>query len=328
MMATLVLPTLARTAATARDIKCRTNLRHLSEAFQAHRAGLSLGTAEAYSVADQWPLHLRSYLSNNPNALLCPDELDPDPYFANTSLFATSNQRRNTWDMHLFDTPPIWEEMAAAELTRGEVPGVWKVNEKQFEQLQLSERYNIIDDLPQYEPGEDPGVYYFLVEDQRTGEDGMYAGDDMDFEDIIFRIEETYSGTRTISVHSSGSTYCNFDVVSTELEYLNVKGSYIAVECPGFAGQSYGMNWHADNSRQDYRLALALDYDIDVVFVGTAALEDQWPKYNVPRHMGKMNVVYTDGSVAGMRADEIDPTVGEIRREHWVPPYIEPTPSP
>ena len=229
--------------------------------------------------------------------------------------------------MHLFDTPPVWEEMPASELERGEVPGVWKVNEEQFEQLQLSERHNIIEDLPQYEPGRDPGVYYYLVEDQRIGENGMYAGDDMDFEDIIIRVEEDYSGSRTISVHSSGSTYCNFDITSTLTQYIDVKGSQVSMLCPGFAGQSYGMNWHADNTRQDYRMALAVDYDIDVVFVGTDALDEQWPAYNQPRHLDKMNVAFSDGSVFSMRADEIDPTDDAIRRTHWNPYNIEGDPA-
>ena len=321
-LATLIVPTLSRAAAMSRSLLCQANLRHLAEAFQTHRSAMTMDLAEAYSVADQCPLHLRSYLSNHSLALLCPEELDPEPYFENVDLFATSDNRWNSWDLHLFDTTPVWEEMAASEISPGTVPGVWKVNEEVFEQLQLSERHNIVDELPRYEPGEEPGVYYYLVEDQRHGPEGQYAGDDMDFEDIIFRIEETYSGTRTISVYSSGSTYCNFDLMSTLTEYLNVKGTDIAMECPGFAGQSYGMNWHADNTRQDYRMALAVDYGIDVVFVGADVLDDEWPRFQMPRHLGKMNVAFTDSSVQAMRAAEIDPTVPGLRRQHWNPPGI------
>jgi prepilin-type N-terminal cleavage/methylation domain-containing protein/prepilin-type processing-associated H-X9-DG protein len=322
-LASLLVPTVRRAASSGRNLICQANLRHLAEAYQAHRAAMKMDAAQAFSVADQWPLHLRPYLSMNPKALLCPEDLIPAPYFANAKAYATSDQRRNSWDMHLFDTPPVWEEMRASELAAADVPGVWKVNEEQFQALQLSERHNIIDELPQYVPGKNPGVYYYLVEDQRTGANGMYAGDDKDFEDIVFRIEETYSGSRTISVHSSGSTYCNFDVTSVLSEFHNIKGSQVSMECPGFAGQSYGMNWHADNTRQDFRMILAVDYDIDVVFVGTEVMEQQWDAYNRPRHLDKMNVVYTDGSVAGKRVDDIDPTNDALRGEHWNPYNIE-----
>jgi len=326
IVAALVIPTLTWGVAVARREKCKANLARLAQAFQAYRAAVQMHTRLPFSVSDQWPLHLISYLGADAYALRCDEDHEAVPYFQTIQLRREKLVPWNhpEWDLHLFTTQPVWEQCALSEWT-GQLPGVWKVNEAQYQDLALQESLNITSMLPKYEPGENPDVYYYLVEDLRYGDPWgeSYATGDLDYEDVVVRVEETANGTRKLDL-TIGHTGYAFGIISPfeERRDLHGSGSQFSFEFEGLGAQSYGMNWHADNFRTDYHKILALDYDEDVVYTGTDESAERWEVHKAPRHLGKCNIVYDGGAVETRSLDEIDPTVPANREEFWNPPDV------
>ena len=121
----VVVPSFDRATALGRRTHCTANLKHLSEAFQTQRAQVAFGGSHPYSVADQWPLHLKPFLDNNVFSLQCLDDSDPEPYFPQIDLRreAYAPLGHPEWDLHLFTTEPVWEEYSLAEW-EGNPPGV------------------------------------------------------------------------------------------------------------------------------------------------------------------------------------------------------------
>jgi len=267
-----------------------------------------------------------SYLGADTYALRCDEDHEAVPYFQNIQLKreAYGPWGQPEWDLHLFTTQPVWEQCALSEWT-GQLPGVWKVNEEQYQDLVIQEQLNITSMLPQYEPGEDPDVYYYLVEDLRYGDPNgdSYATGDCDYEDVVVRVEETAHGTMKMDF-TLGYTIYSFKIISPFEEQGNLHGSgaQFSFEFEGLGAQSYGMSWHADNFRTDYQTILALDYDEDVVYTGTAESAEWWEAYKAPRHLGKCNIVYDGGAVETRSLDEIDPTVPANREKFWNPPDV------
>lgn len=94
------------------------------------------------------------------------------------------------YDLPIVDAQPYWLSFSGADMlaAMGEVSGIWKVSEEQFLQMP-GQRYHP-SSLPLYDPGADPNVYYYLIEDQRTGPNWEWPSGDKDFNDVVLRVEE------------------------------------------------------------------------------------------------------------------------------------------
>jgi len=330
LLGAILIPTASRTAALARRTVCQSNLSSLATAFQTHRADMKMGTADAFAVADQWPLHLFPYLGKDAYALRCVEDIHPKPYYPEIELVreAYPSWGQPVWDLGLFTTPPIWDEHDLSEYAGENQPGVWRLSEEQFNGIPFSEGHNIVPYLDRYEPGSNPNVYYYVVEDLRTGDPNgpSWATGDRDYEDVIIRVEENPArGTISMDV-SFGHTIYSFGLISpTGEEYRNLHGAGVARHFEFFmlGAQSYGMSWHADNIHRGMNVILAMDFDDDVIYAGSQANQTHWEEYKAPRHLGKANVVFATGSVTAMDLDEVSPTDYEARKKYWNPPDFQ-----
>ena len=317
LLMTVIVPSLTRAAAIARRTHCQANLKHLGEAFLAHRSAMALGTDDQFTIADQWPVHLFPYLDSNERALLCMEDYSPESAFENFQIMRQAIGGAPDWDLGLFTTEPVWEQYNMWELDENP-PGIWRLNESQYESIVLAESKYIVNDLPKYEPGKDPDVYYYLVEDLRYGDPNgeSWATGDRDYEDIVIRVEEHQSGKVTFDMEF-GYTMYNFDLITQDETHTSIKGASRHFEFDGVVRYSYGLNWHADTVLHGQRIVLGLDYDMDVVYVGTDYTDEHWDQFKAPRHLGKCNVVYTSGEVMALAPEEIDPTDQARRIAHW-----------
>ena len=323
LLMTVIVPSLTRAAAIARRTQCQTNLKHLSEAFLAHRSAMALGIDDQITIADQWPVHLSPYLDRNERALLCMEDYSPEGAFENFQILRQAIGGAPDWDLGLFTTEPVWEQHNMWEL-EDNPPGIWRLNESQYEAITLAEMKYIVNELPRYEPGDNPDVYYYLVEDLRTGDPNgeSWATGDRDYEDIVIRVEELPTGRVSFEMEF-GATMFNFDLITEDETFTSIKGPNRYFEFDGLVKYSYGLNWHADTIQPGQRAILGLDYDTDVVYVGTDYTAEHWEHFRAPRHLGEVNVVYTTGEVMALELDQIDPTVKANRITHWNLPGME-----
>jgi len=318
LLTAIVAPTVIRSIELSRRAVCQGNLRNLTSAFNMKRADVVDGTSTPLSVTAYWPLYLVEYLGDSYRGLLCPNDLFPTTGFLGVEIYRTGGNQ-TVCDLNVFDSQPVWEECAMADL-EGNPPGVWKLNEAQYEAIEHAESKYIVDQLPQYEPGENPNIYYYMVEDLRTGDpDGEnWATGDRDYEDIIIRVEER--SNNVILDFTFGYTMFNFDLTTPDATYTQIKGQMPRLQFKGTGDNSYGMNWHADNILPGARVILALDYEDDVVYVGSDDERRRWDQNNAPRHLDQSNVAFTDGGVSARNVEDIAPLSIETRNEYWNTP--------
>jgi len=312
MLMTMVVPAVQRGAAVARRANCAKKLRAICEAYQIRIQSDLLGPDKRFDVNNSWAIQLRNQVGAHVRAFYCVE--DPAPRKA-----ASLPRMERRWDgnpegavpLQLFDAEPVWEEGPLSDYgTSG--PGVWKVNQEVYSELSLQQGVSQIDELPQYEPGSNPDVYYMLINDEGS------AGGDADYEDLIFKVENESDGTVTMTMEHLGYTVFTHDLYGPLLEVKDIgktaNGEYL-FESHGPI--SYGMTSLANRRGFATRTVLALDFKKDVIHPNMDEPSEEWDEFNAPRHLGECNIVFAEGSVEGMRPDEIsmgDPT---IREKYW-----------
>jgi len=124
------------------------------------------------------------------------------------------------YDLETFTYYPYWLEGSHTDFNRD--PGLWKVNDDVYANGTL-DRYN----MPQYTPGVDPNVYWFIFEDTRTGDGYWQAAGDRDFDDIDVKVvEDPASGATEVTGYHKDSGY-NFRLVAPDGTVYSESGSQI-----------------------------------------------------------------------------------------------------
>jgi prepilin-type processing-associated H-X9-DG protein len=95
---------------------------------------------------------------------------------------------------------------------------------------------------------------------------------------------------------------------------------------PGGAGgkYSYGMSAVAHRVDVDERKIIMLDYNELVADVVGPDGSDIWSVSSAPRHHGVCNALFCDGSVQGIAASKIDPTIVAQHDRLWCPRKVAP----
>ncbi|MHC4563847.1 MAG: type II secretion system protein, partial [Planctomycetota bacterium] len=184
LLAAVAGVTVDRAMAMSRRTHCSINEKHLAEAYNMYRSAELRGEEKPFAVLDQWPIRVSKYLGDHPRALYClederPRKFNPLPTLGRRSPGQGPN---DAFDLGLFSCEPVWEKGPYNEVVMDPPTAVWKVSQEQYNQLSLQQGRSQVDNLPKYDPGKNPNVYYMLVNDDVTG--------DYDFEDIVFRVEE------------------------------------------------------------------------------------------------------------------------------------------
>jgi hypothetical protein len=187
--------------------------------------------------------------------------------------------------------------------------------------------------LKRYAPGRRSNVYWYVLETARYG-DSLYAGGDLDYDDVVVRVTEDYASRRLIMepiqiwdgqaynlVSADGTWYPSGTKNQSDNRYKSVGAN--GTEGPYFFpmnATSYGMNRYADQLNGGEGKILLMDYEQAIVNAGPdAPLDDGWDLLQAPRHLGKSNVLFANGSVQLMDPDEIDPDVMSTHDLHWSP---------
>ena len=318
LLLAIVLPTFGRVMTISRRLACQANLSHIGKAYNARRSDEPTLNRTVFK-ADHWARDLAPYLSYHPQAFYCLEDEETATGLPDVKIWCPARG----YYLEMFSAYPYWLESPARDI-QGGTPGVWKLNDEDYQAIKpfIQERRGLVHLLPQFTPGINPRTYWFLFEDQRTGED-LWAGDDKDFEDLIIRVIETRNNS--VELHCTrGVTFHTFDLVGPDdTVFLNVgSGNNGPFHFDGTGNISYGMNWRAEFITGGAQKVLVLDYETEVCYVGGEAppyAGQGWDEMQAPRHFGKSNVLFSGGEVRIMAPDEIDPDVDANDAQYWDP---------
>ena len=158
-------------------------------------------------------------------------------------------------------------------------------------------------------------------------EDIRPTGGDMDFNDLVLRIEELPDGRARITVVSIEAGY-HFSLLGPERQVLLYDlhehiGESIMVSR---VKTSYGINGMVRQLEPGARSILLLDYPREVAdCAGPDALDDwdDWTDrsglYSFARHLRRCNVLFADGSLRPLSPPDIDPDDPKLAQEYWLP---------
>jgi len=144
---------------------------------------------------------------------------------------------------------------------------------------------------------------------------------DWDFDDLRVRVEPAPDDMFLVTAYSKNAAF-TFDLkdgAGTVVvhDFAPPKSALL----PGNPRSSYAINARsAVIGGNDADKVLCVEYRDKVVadVVGIGA-RDHWPALAAPRHVGVMNVLFVDGRVETMTADEIDPRIPELHERLWRP---------
>jgi len=177
---------------------------------------------------------------------------------------------------------------------------------------------------PVYQADSHPEVFWFCMEDWQ------YAGDRGDFDwDLHIRVTDNFDGTVTLLLKQMGTGYqfelidlIKNEAVMNKSQMTGVApGAEYTVTVGGKGLTSYGINGAVESIyRNSAQKILVIEYPWLV-----ARSTHDWRDFEsdipgVPifaRHFGKMNVLFTDGSVWLKCPDEVDPSDPEIQINLW-----------
>lgn len=313
LLLTIVVPSMDRASALARRTACAKRLYDLTGAYHIRTEGNAFTNEWPFDVHNAWAIQLQGALSYNENALICLDDQAPRKQAPGPTLerewFGDPDARM---DLELYGSDPVWEEFALSEVPTQDTPHVWKVNSEVYDSLNLAEGVN--QDFPKYTRGSNPDIYYLLVEDA--------GGNDRDFEDLVFKVERQPNGDMDFSVVHRGITVHTHDLIGDQWVVDNIPNGAGPYTFKVRGPVSYGMSKHANRAPLRSHTILALDYEEDVVYPGGTQEVAKWDDHVAPRHLGKCNVAFADGSVQAFTPDAINPDDPANRAKYWNPPGV------
>jgi 6-phosphogluconolactonase (cycloisomerase 2 family) len=156
-----------------------------------------------------------------------------------------SNAGNFLYDLETFTYYPYWLEGAHTDFNRD--PGLWKVNNEVYNNGDL-DRWT----MPQYTPGLDPNVYWFIFEDARTGEDNWQSSWDKDFNDFDIKVvKDPAAGTVELTGYHRDSGY-GFALIEPDGTVHGEAGGQIAAftlsTAPVYGPHSWTFNLASDQS--------------------------------------------------------------------------------
>jgi len=166
-------------------------------------------------------------------------------------------------------------------------------------------------------------AYLLKFEDIRPG------GGDMDFNDLILKVERSGETTMRITYLSINAGYhfnlrgADGSILMADLGRVTPSGTFHEVSG---GDASYGMTSLAGRITAGSHVTYVLDYQRAVANVAGNDATDNWQKWAgengepmFARHNGKCNVLFTDASVNAVHHLDLDPDVPGALQMYWVP---------
>ena len=310
LLASIILPSMRSVESQARAAKCKANLHNISAAWS------SLNIDQIRLNQYVWTMQLITSLNEVTETFICPE--DDDPFLAGLDAIKIRvwSGTNVVCDMDIFENLGSYGHGDATQNY------TWRVNEEEYTRLKgqyesSSNRNNFYNNFTDYTPGQNSNVSYLLMEDLRTS-----ASPDWDFWDFTVRLEEKPNGTYDVTATKGYAGY-NFGVVGADgapPDGPTMTGtgnstrlSVQALPC------SYGANNYLTRFLQGESTIMMLDYSKAVAnCVGNDATPAEFGTKVRPRHRGKINVLYGDGSVRLLAPAAIDPNEPGNGKQ-WMP---------
>jgi len=315
LLVMIMMPTLVRARSHARATLCAGNLHNINVAWSTWNAQKSRTGSDAQINPWMWPLELLPHLSNRERVLLCPEDGEPAVAGLDSIKIRVYSGGNFLYDMDIFPSGTSYGDADAP----GANDLTWKVNEEEYERLWseglLQEGQNNSGNLTRYTPGNNANAYYLLFEDIRP------SGGDRDYEDLMLHIIESENGVQIAGAKEGGAGYY-FDLLGPDGQMLGTHvGETNLDQSWGFASAiiSYGVNVLAPTDTTTKETIVALDYKRSVANVVGANAEDDWSSMVAPRHSGKCNVLFGNGTVLRKSPIQIDPDEARLAKTYWQP---------
>ena len=304
LLAVLMVPTLSDVYRVAHRTTCGNNLNRIGQAIKLFSAG-GPGGRELKLTPVRWPVQLGKYIGDG-GVLTCPEGDGESLVPGSVSLpdLVSINVTTTGYDLEFI-----------------EGPYVAKVSEEQFQAISFATGRRI--DAPPYDAGVDPTVYWYLLEDV------PFTHGDLDY-DIGMKVTENGDGTVMLSVKQlTGASY-DFNLIDKTddrkilVHKAEMDGSadHEIIVGDGSGLASYGMNAALNTISSDAEKIMVLDYSWFVAhpthdWSGDKLASDIPGIPVFARHNGRINVLFTDGSVRLKRPDEVNPADPGIQRTLW-----------
>ena len=314
LLVSIVAPAGFRLPALVRSVKCKTHLRAIAEAYNAHKVNEHWDDKVAGQFsAITWRADLRPHMNGSTTAFSCPEDDNPD-FSLPVSSITIYDGDTQLYEVQLFDTHPYWLE-GDHNSFMPDKPGMWRVNDDVYNGGDL-DRFN----MPMYTEGSDPSVSWWLIEDYRYGDQFQYATYDSDFNDLSIKMTDLGGGVYEVEGAETNARF-NFGIRGPDGVEVREDGGAIGPLVMESAMGSYGINWAVSKLYHGTDRILAMDYDDPVIYAGSDInpANDNWTEKAVVRHLGKLNGVMTSGAVFSARLDEVDPHNPTLNNKLWNP---------
>jgi len=347
VIASFVIPTIRRAAASGRQAICKNNLNKLGQGHYSQLARNKMQVANTGALSATWTGMLIPFIGHDGRVLICPEA--PVKHYGSKPRFGQSAWFDMTWDFYNLE-PPMWEAGSMASFWQGDdaIPSMWKMNEEDYEVYAANRRRgwgnfeHNKDFIPQYTPGSDPDSYWILFEDHSGEWMPAHEGSGRDFGDFDVHVVEKGPGNYELTFYDSGSSVARHWVIDADDVWHE-----IPPECEqGFgpfnwadAPTNYGMTRVQDptvdvetrkenlESRPGAHKVLILDYDQLKCELGPPMPEpedeDSYENNVGARHLGRCNYLFADGSVSDFYPDEMSPRDPDVYRNFWHPLEME-----
>lgn len=324
LLVAVLMPVLDGVFAYQKYIACAGHLKELGNAYgtmyATRRMNREVGIG---ALGSGWPRLFERYVSGSNSVFWCP-AAEGEGVWKKASL-----------DQYYDEVYIGGSYQGAMSLSESDSPFVWRLSQTQFDVFKNSSGHGQGYNYTGYKPDGNPNLYYYLLEDN-----AWRGGGDMDFWDIIFKIETDGINYKiTIVVGITGYVHnfiqgqgANKKILMADCRAYNGK----SVEVKGVGIASYGINTVADQVEpgeggkiliMDYDLVTAAGSQYDETGDRARQLTEKWrPDANDPtgplkfaRHMRKCNVLFTDGTVKLMRVEDIHPNMPDNCAKYWDP---------
>ena len=307
LLAVLLIPALSGIRHVASMTVCANNLKRIGEAARHLESEERTDRRELNAM--QWQMQLAPFLHDS-KIFICTED-DPDADSAK---------------MPLSEIVAIhgWATYNPDDYIQSLVVGTFicKLSNTQYLQAGFGDGKRSYSP-PAYQADSKPEVFWFCMEDWQ------YAGARGDFDwDLHIRATDNFDGTVTLLLKQMGTGY-QFELIDLlKNEAVMNKGQMTGV-APGaeytvtVGGQgltSYGINGAVGSILDSVGKILVIEYPWLI-----ARSTHDWSDFDsdipgIPifaRHYGKMNVLFTDGSVSLKRPDEVNPSDPRVQTTLW-----------
>ncbi len=323
----ILLPSLGKSRETVRSAMCQNNLHQLHIAYVNRNVDVKAGTV-GRTTAYTWQAALLPYLSGKDNRVFFCQQQAAAVSGGDTSAYGGASSAAGNAYLKVFNAYPngYLYDMAMEEgplcrriskaTSDATIDQLWS-NYPSIAATIKSLRNQLPNDV----------AYLLCFEDLRPG------GGDLDFEDVIFQIDEVDDGVNITFLYD-GAGY-QFDLVNGDgtviAAQLDNNGQWKPNSGAKFVKgslTSYGMTdqTYEFSLRGGKNVIFMLDYQRSVAKCASTNGLDPWTDWlnskgveQFARHWDKANVMFFDGGVRLMSPLTIKPSIAQNRTDYWNP---------